>query len=1103
MDNRTQHIFSGAERRVTDKETGEVRCLGCMGTYSKEYEICPECGYVEGTEVENALHIYPGTVLNEKYIVGKVLGYGGFGVTYLAWDTVLEIKVAIKEYLPSEFSTRSAGQTRITVFTGDKSKQFSDGKEKFIDEAKRLAVFRNEAGIVKIYDTFEENETAYIVMEYLEGETLAQRLEREGKIPADEAVGMLMPVIESLSKIHEEGIIHRDIAPDNIFLTNKGEVKLIDFGASRYATTSRSRSLTVIIKPGYSAEEQYRSRGDQGAHTDVYSLGAVLYKMITGVTPPDAMERRAQYEKNKKDMLVPISKITKEISKNQEIAIHNAMNVRIEDRTGEMITFAGELLSEEEVKRRRSGIKKIDPLTWPLWAKIGLPAGTIVIAILTVLLAAGVIGPKMAGNEGIPEGYALVPYVIGKTEEKAAKEIEKKDFNIALGERIESEYTKGVVVLQNPDEGNVEANGAIVTLTVSEGLGTAYVEDVTGKPIEEAKVILENLGFKVETEEAESAEVAPGSVISQSVAGGEELEKGETITLVVSIGSEDIDTSEIVEVPNVMGKSYEEAIEELKKKNLYYTKEEVYNESLPENEIIGMNPSAGEEVNAGTIVKITVNMGAKTTKLGDYSRKSVETVKAELEAQGISVSVKYEEHKEIAAGLIIKQTPEAGKEVKTGSTVTLVVSSGYTVTVPDVRGMKLDKAQETLRESGLASSVTYETSETVDKGKVITQSISANTEVEKGTLVRLVISSGAEEKESETEKVEVTLLNIAVTSKPTKTTYYVGDSFSKSGLKVTASYSDGTTKDVTSGVTVSTPDTSTSGTKTVTVFYEGKTSSFTITVQSIRVSLNKTSTTIIEGETEKITATTEPSGCSVSWSSSDTSVATVSDGKVTAKKAGNATITATITRGSETKQATCSVSVSSKTIAPTSVTISESTTSIGSGAFRNCTRLTDIYYSGTEEQWKEVLIASDNHPLLNAKIHYNSVGRMESIVSECEVGDIIEFGSYPQSEVKDEGLLTELNLLDLDWVSYEYYSGTGVEDDGLMYSSDYMKYADVLLNNENLLNIFVYADKESKIKRCLERAKEGENLSEKDIASVLLKMNFFICAYTKLLEICL
>ena len=134
----------------------------------------------------------------------------------------------------------------------------------------------------------------------------------------DVAVAMLTPVMESLQAVHDEGLLHRDIAPDNIFLTKTGEVKLIDFGASRHATTSRSKSLTVIIKQGYSAEEQYRSNGDQGPHTDIYSLGAVMYKMITGITPPDAMERSAQYEKSKKDMLVPISKVTKDITKNQE-----------------------------------------------------------------------------------------------------------------------------------------------------------------------------------------------------------------------------------------------------------------------------------------------------------------------------------------------------------------------------------------------------------------------------------------------------------------------------------------------------------------------------------------------------------------------------------------------------------------------------------------------------------------------------------------------------------------------------------------------------------------------------------------------------------------
>lgn len=274
-----------------------------MELFGDEFEICPHCGYIVGTHAEEAIHMEPGTILHDRYIIGKILGFGGFGITYIGWDGKLEQKVAIKEYLPGEFSTRMPGQSQVTVFNGEKSEQFHDGLKKFIDEAKRLAKFQNEPGIVKIFDSFEENETAYIIMEYLDGETLTGYLKREKTIPEDQAVNMLMPVMNSLQSVHAEGLLHRDIAPDNIFLTKTGEVKLIDFGASRYATTSHSRSLTVIIKPGFSPEEQYRSRGDQGPYTDVYAIAATLYKMITGKTPPDAMERRAKYENQNKDIL--------------------------------------------------------------------------------------------------------------------------------------------------------------------------------------------------------------------------------------------------------------------------------------------------------------------------------------------------------------------------------------------------------------------------------------------------------------------------------------------------------------------------------------------------------------------------------------------------------------------------------------------------------------------------------------------------------------------------------------------------------------------------------------------------------------------------------
>ena len=363
------------------------RCMGCMGEYSADYKACPYCGYVDGTPVEEQIHMEPETVLHDRYVIGKVLGFGGFGVTYIGWDNRLEMKVAVKEYLPSEFSTRMPGQTMVTVFRGEKQEQFREGLKKFVDEAKRLANFKNEEGVVRVYDSFTENETAYIVMEYLEGETLAELLEREGTIPEDRAVEMMMPVMKSLEVIHSAGILHRDIAPDNIFITKDGTTKLIDFGASRYATTSHSRSLTVIIKPGYSPEEQYRSNGDQGTHTDVYALGATLYKMMTGKTPPDAMERRAQFEGQNKDILIEPRKLNKSISQVREVAILNAMNVRVQDRTSNVQIFIRELESEYPAKRRYGKIKKIDVFAWPLWLKIAIPAALSLVLIFGILLA--------------------------------------------------------------------------------------------------------------------------------------------------------------------------------------------------------------------------------------------------------------------------------------------------------------------------------------------------------------------------------------------------------------------------------------------------------------------------------------------------------------------------------------------------------------------------------------------------------------------------------------------------------------------------------------------------------------------------------------------
>lgn len=745
-DNKTQYLFVEADRGVIHDKDGMRRCMGCMELYSSEFELCPECGCPANLEAEKSLHICPGTVLNEKYVVGRVLGYGGFGVTYLAWDTILQIKVAIKEYLPSEFSTRSVGQTRITVFSGEKSKQFCDGKDKFIDEAKRLAIFRNELGIVKIFDTFEENGTAYIVMEYLEGETLEAKLQREGKVPADDAVKLIMPVVESLNRIHDAGIVHRDIAPDNLFLTTKGETKLIDFGASRYATAVNDQSLTVIVKQRYSPEEQYRSKGDQGPHTDVYAMGAVLYRMITGVLPPDAMERVAQCEKSGVDILVPIKKYVKGIDKNLENAIYNAMNIRIEDRTPDMISFAGELLSTEHVKLRKNSVKKADPLTWPLWAKIGVPLITIALVALSVLVAFGIIGPKstLKTDFDIPEGQTLVPDVVATELEIAQEKLESNSLQWRIKDTKSSETIKsGLVLMHEPDAGNITPIGTYVDITISSGLGTAFVEDFSGYDCEDVKKVLEEFGFVVEIKKEKNNDYGSEIVFDQSIKNMS-AEKGSKIVLYVSKGK-DYDTQLETDIPNVVGLTYVQAKALTDENNLVIVKniEAVFDETKEAGTIVYQAPKNGDKAHHGDRVTVTINLGSKTARVPNVVNITEEKAKEELEDAGFAVNIEYGQNRNYAEGTVYGQSVEANERLACGKTVTLTVCNGYSEKVPDVRNLKLEQAQLALKKSGFASAVKeYQISDSIEKGCIISQSVAAGTLTDSDTVIYLVVSSG-------------------------------------------------------------------------------------------------------------------------------------------------------------------------------------------------------------------------------------------------------------------------------------------------------------------------------------------------------------------------
>ena len=232
------------------------------------------------------------TKLNGRYILKSVLGEGGFGITYYGEDDLFGNEVAIKEFFPQGIVTRNNEYTdNVTVTYAKQDEAFLAGKKRFIGEARVMAKFNGDQGIVNVTDFFEANNTAYIVMEYLDGITLKEYLKGNRQIPVDELMGLLAPLLESLDDVHQSGLIHRDISPDNIMVLKDGSVKLMDFGAARDYTEFGEKSLSIVLKPGYAPAEQYQSRGVQGPWTDIYALCATIYKCITGKTPEDSIQR--------------------------------------------------------------------------------------------------------------------------------------------------------------------------------------------------------------------------------------------------------------------------------------------------------------------------------------------------------------------------------------------------------------------------------------------------------------------------------------------------------------------------------------------------------------------------------------------------------------------------------------------------------------------------------------------------------------------------------------------------------------------------------------------------------------------------------------------
>lgn len=331
-------------------------CYNCFAQLQQTGGECPCCGFDPSDNAEKyPLALPMGCVLAGRYLVGRVLGQGGFGITYLAFDRRLQMKVAVKEFLPAEIARRTGLTVSVTM--QGRQEAFDYGLERFQDEARTLARFIGTPNIASTIDFFDENGTSYFVMEYIEGISFKNYIANHGgRVSVEEAYRVLCAVLQALTVVHGAGLVHRDVTPDNIYISKNGTVKLLDFGSARYSLGDKSHSLDVILKVGYAPKEQYIRRSRQGPFTDVYSAAACFYAAVTGFLPPESLERLEE------DTLLPLTQAGVPVPVWLDQAILKALAVRAEDRyqTAEEFLRAieGKSLTEPVRPSEKTGLRE-------------------------------------------------------------------------------------------------------------------------------------------------------------------------------------------------------------------------------------------------------------------------------------------------------------------------------------------------------------------------------------------------------------------------------------------------------------------------------------------------------------------------------------------------------------------------------------------------------------------------------------------------------------------------------------------------------------------------------------------------------------------------
>lgn len=525
------------------KVNGRERCVGCMKPLTAEGR-CAYCGLQQDKYRPIPRCLRPGMCLRDRYVLGRVLGEGSFGISYIAWDCLLDTVVAIKEYFPASLVSRHISEededTNVYIYEKRESQKYQESLKKYLGEAKSLSAYYDLDEIVSVRDFFYANNTAYIVMGYVDGISVKEYVEKNGPIEGEKFLRMLEPVIQSLAKVHQTGVLHRDISPDNMLLTRDEKLVLIDFGAARKENINMTRSMTVVFKRGFSPEEQYRTRGQQGAWTDVYALCATAYYALTGKAPDESIQRVLE-----DDMPSLTEMMDVDLPMQQKRAFMKGMTVDFHHRYQTMDELYQGLYQQGRDKKHLGA-----------WL-----AGAAAVVCCVALLGTGAVyglhkhsqAKKDAIQTEAPQQTALAevtttPYAAdvqeyqmisfkSMTKKEALKALAGQDTELSVQwkYRYSSRIKKGRIVTQSiPAKTRYRGETySKIVLTISKGKRKTEVPKLTGVSKERARTLLKERKLHWTWKEVER-EGTEGIVASQSRTAGSKVPVGTTIVVTIT-----------------------------------------------------------------------------------------------------------------------------------------------------------------------------------------------------------------------------------------------------------------------------------------------------------------------------------------------------------------------------------------------------------------------------------------------------------------------------------------------------------------------------------------------------------------------------------------